>query len=419
MTATVIEVVGAVVDVVHHTLEHPLVLSSGVVTTLPEVTVRLTVTDGRSTADGFGAVNLSDAWAWPDSELTSAVKQQAMIDYCHQICDSILSRTQGAAHPLELGTRLHDSVLADDQVQAPVLARTVCGSAFDAAIHDASGQVAGVSAFALYDDDAEAPSLDPYFDQGAVAAIRELLQPPTSSVPGWWLIAPGDDLERTASQVERAGMTQFKIKLAGTDPVADAHRVAAILVAARGWVSDPVLSVDPNEGSASPDTVLEFLDALVASAPDAMASLAYLEQPTSRTTLAVDDWSAVSRRVPVLVDEALTSMDDLRMAQQMGWSGIAVKTCKGHSFALAAAAWAGQHDLTISVQDLTNIGRSAIHSYLLAAHLPSINGVELNSPQYLPRANDPWLPRLNGLFETRDGAHHLDVSGLVGLGGRM
>lgn len=419
MTAPLVEVVAAEVDVLHHLLEYPLVLSSGVVTTLPEVTVRLTVSDGRSTAEGFGAVNLSDAWAWPGDEPTSAAKQQEMIDYCRLIGDSILARTAGRAHPLELGTRVHDSVLADVEHPAPTLARTVCGSAFDAAIHDATGRLAGVSAFALYEQDVEIPSLDGHFEDGAVAAIREVLRPPASRVPGWWLVAPGDDLDRTAGQVERTGMTRFKLKLSGADPAADARRVADIITAASTWVAEPVLSIDPNEGSASSRTVLEFLDALGSHVEDALSYLVYLEQPTSRTRLAVDDWSEVSRRVPVLVDEALTSMDDLHTARERGWSGVAVKTCKGHSLALAAAAWAVRHQMSVSVQDLTNIGRSAIHSYLLAAHLPTINGVEINSPQYLPRSNDPWLPRLAGLFDPRDGFHRLDLTGLVGLGAQL
>ncbi|MGO1406953.1 MAG: enolase C-terminal domain-like protein [Brachybacterium sp.] len=416
---TRIRVVSAKVDVLHHRLEHPLVLSSGTITELPEITVRVEVSDGRVTAVGVGAVNLSDAWAWPAPGLSSAVKQTSMIDYAHQLAASLSMRVGPPAHPLELGLRLHDTILAEEEHPAPALARTTCGSAFDAALHDACGQLTNRSAFAFYDEPAKIPAVDDCFPDGAVTAIRDMLQPSSARLRGWWLIAPGDDLAQTGEQVARHGMTQFKLKLPGSDPVGDAREAARIHDVARGWTEHPVLSVDTNEGSASPEAVLEFLDHLEAISPEAFDALAYLEQPTPRDSLAVHSWDEVGRRVPVLVDEALTSMDDLRTARDMGWSGFAIKTCKGHSFALAAAAWAQQHELPISVQDLTNIGRSAIHSYLLAAHLPTINGIELNSPQYLPGANAPWLPRLAGLFSPIGGEHTLDPAEVVGLGSSL
>src|SRR5699024_1838271 len=128
--------------------------------------------------------------------------------------------------------------------------------------------------------------------------------------------------------------------------------VAAIHEAAVGWVGDPTLSVDTNEGSGSPAAVLEFLDQLSVVRPEALRALAYLEQPTPRDSLGAHDWTEVGRRIPVLVDEALTSMEDAVTAARKGWSGLAIKTCKGHSFALAAGAWARLHALPISVQDL-------------------------------------------------------------------
>lgn len=98
---------------------------------------------------------------------------------------------------------------------------------------------------------------------------------------------------------------------------------------------------------------------------------------------------------------------------------LALKTCKGHSFALVAAAWARQNNWLLSLQDLTNPGYSAIHAFLFGAHLATLNGVELNSPQYTPAANRPWLPALAGLFAPRGGAHHLHQSETPGLGSSL
>lgn len=414
-----IDVVSAEVEVLHHRLDHPLRLSQGTVVELPEVTVTLTVSDGRVSAAGRGAANLSDAWAWPTGELTSAAKHEAMIGYCHQLADSLSGRVGPPAHPLELGMRLHDSVLADGDHAAPTLARSVCASAFDAALHDACGQLTGRSAFTFYDDDIEIPSIDHYFSNGAVAAIRKVLAPMRASLPGWWLVAPGDDLEHAGEQATRAGMFQFKIKLPGADPSADARRVAEVFNAARRWTGRPVLSVDTNEGSGDPERVVDFLDILAGNYSEAFEALAYLEQPTPRDSLAEHSLADVGRRVPVLIDEALTSLPDAVHAIELGWSGFALKTCKGHSLALALAGWAQENEVLIAMQDLTNIGRSAIHSYLLAAHLPTINGLELNSPQYLPGANGPWLPRLSGLFAPKDGLHRITETEIVGLGSQL
>jgi hypothetical protein len=109
----------------------------------------------------------------------------------------------------------------------------------------------------------------------------------------------------------------------------------------------------------------------------------------------------------------------LAEAREQGWSGLALKTCKGHSFTLIAAAWARENGMLLSMQDLTNPGYSMIHAALLAANLPTINGVELNSPQFTPAANEPWLPRLAPLFTPSDGVHRLADVRPIGLGSTL
>ena len=57
-----------------------------------------------------------------------------------------------------------------------------------------------------------------------------------------------------------------------------------------------------------------------------------------------------------------------------------------------------------------------IHAALFAAHVHTMNDVELNSPQFTPAANAAWLPRLAGLFEPREGVHRLPTTTPLGLG---
>ena len=72
--------------------------------------------------------------------------------------------------------------------------------------------------------------------------------------------------------------------------------------------------------------------------------------------------------------------------------------------------------MPLSLQDLTNPGLAAIHALLFAAHVPTLNGVELNSPQFTPAANAEWMPRLHGLFDPHDGMHRLAGPAPAGLG---
>ncbi|MFC7618751.1 enolase C-terminal domain-like protein [Microlunatus sp. GCM10028923] len=401
-----------------HELQTPLVISSGSVTTLIELTATVRVTAGGRTAVGRGSICLSDLWAWPGADRPREAKLAAMIDYGRGIGASLRDRTGGPSHPLELGLRLHASVAADHDHPAPMLARSVSASPYDAALHDAVGQLVGRSAFSFYDEDAAIPSADRLFPGGTVRAVREALRPPRRELPGWWLIGMTDDLAAVGDQVRARGFRRFKLKLSG-EPAADAARTVEIFRAAAGWTREPRLSVDTNEASPDPGAVLAYLEAVERDCPEAYARLDYLEQPTPRASFEEFDWHPVAARKPVLLDEGFTGLDQLEPARARGWSGLALKTCKGHSVALAAAAWARQRGLLITVQDLTNPGLAAIHSHLLAAHLDPINGLELNSPQYMPAANAAWLPRLSGLFAVRDGRHRLDPTTLTGLGSTL
>ena len=72
--------------------------------------------------------------------------------------------------------------------------------------------------------------------------------------------------------------------------------------------------------------------------------------------------------------------------------------------------------MLISIQDLTNPGIALIHAAFVASHLPTINGVELNSPQFTPTANEAFLPLLRALFEPQGGVHRLPNPIPNGLG---
>jgi len=98
----------------------------------------------------------------------------------------------------------------------------------------------------------------------------------------------------------------------------------------------------------------------------------------------------------------------------MGYSGVALKACKGQSQVLLMAAAAQKHKMFLCVQDLTCPGASLIHSAGLAAHVPGVAAIEANARQYVPAANRAWEARFPGIFQIRDG--YMQTGTLTGPG---
>lgn len=399
----------------------PLVLSSGPISEITEAEAEVTVCVGGREATGRGVIYLSDLWAWPDSALSPAYRDGQMRALCERIAAELPGLCGGEPeHPLELGLRLHTAVhlLALSEAM-PSLARSVCLSPFDAALHDAVGQARQCSAFAFYEESVSLPSADVYFpDGGAAQAISRTLRPPLTDLTAWLVVGTTEPLDEMARWVQERGYRAFKLKLSGLDNTTDVARTIEVYRAARSLgVLAPRLCVDSNCANPDAESVRDYLLRLQAGDDAAYAALEYVEQPTGRdiATFAYD-WQEVTTLKPVLLDEGLTDFDCLERAAEQGWGGFALKTCKGQSFSLVAAAWARERGLLLAQQDLTNPGLAAIHSFLMAAHLHTINGVELNSPQYTPDANHAWLPRLKSLFEPTDGLHRLPGGVPVGLG---
>lgn len=414
-------VLGARVEFVGRQLAKPLKISSGTITQITEARATVHVEAGGVEAEGSGSIYLSDFWAWPDPAFSHDARDAELCKFCLHVARELPGLCGDPAHPLELGLRLHHRSAHHETI--PVLATAMCASPFDAALHDAVGQALGVSAFSFYEHDHSVPSADRLFAGGsAVRAIRNLLcRPPAPAVAGWYLVSAADDLGEEMASWVRHGYACFKIKVLGRDADEDAARTAAVYRRAiECGVKNPRLSLDSNEGNPDARSVLEYLHALRETDPNAFEALEYLEQPTGRDmTCHAHDWREVGQLKPVLLDEGLVDLGLLSLAKQQGWSGLALKTCKGHSFALCAAAWAREQGMLLALQDLTNPGLSAIHSCLFAAHVPTMNGVELNSPQFTPDANKDWLPRLAGLFDSTDGHHSLPNMNSIGLGSRL
>jgi L-alanine-DL-glutamate epimerase-like enolase superfamily enzyme len=165
---------------------------------------------------------------------------------------------------------------------------------------------------------------------------------------------------------------------------------------------------------------MALLDELAGRCGDAMGCIAYIEQPTHRDLAAHPEntMHRVAERLPVVIDESLVDLASLRLAVQQGYSGVALKACKGHSEALLMAAVAQHDNLYLCVQDLTCIGASLLHSASLAAHIPQVAAIESNGRQYCPEGNLAWRDRYPGMFDVRGGVLPTACLDSAGLGYR-
>ena len=217
------------------------------------------------------------------------------------------------------------------------------------------------------------------------------------------------------------GLTHLKIKLNGDDLGWDVERVARIdRVTAETQKERGVgawwYSLDFNERCRNVGYLLEFLAKVREQAPAGYERIAYIEQPTARDLAAHRDnvMHEASRLKPVVIDESLLGLESLRLAREMGYTGAALKACKGQSQSLILAAAARKYGFFLCVQDLTCPGASLIQSAGLASHIPGVTAIEANARQYVPAANRAWEERFPGIFHVTDGT--METACLTGLG---
>ncbi len=422
----------------------PLHLSRGVIgeITYAEVTIELLTRQGKMVR-GCGAILLSDVWAFPHPTLDHAAKDKALRAVCTTLAN-IVPQGDHYNDPLQkhlwLEHCLKQAVATVEEQNEwtpgtlPQLAALNCLSPFDAAIHDGWGRAIGASVYELYTATWLNADLGYYLDgdlAGRYPGDYLIARRPSLCIQH--VVGMGDALTPDAAQspalpdlptnltdwVQRDALSSFKIKSKGQDPLVDAQRIAAIYTTVRAVQPNHAihLSVDPNEGCPDAAFLLQMLDALAQDAPEAYAALDYIEQPTARDlTSYTFTLHEVAARKPVLLDESLDTLDLLPQMAAQGWTGLAIKTCKGHSTALIAYCWAREHGKYITLQDLTNPGRALVHSANFCAHLAlSTDSFECNSRQYMPHARPAEQAAHPAYFRAVEGALCLPSSPAIGL----
>src|SRR5439155_19609416 len=175
------------------------------------------------------------------------------------------------------------------------------------------------------------------------------------------------------------------------------------------------LSADFNCTVSDPEYVNAILDQLRDHHPRLFGMILYVEQPfpydLDRDPI---DVHGVSARKPLFLDESAHDWQQVRRGRELGWTGVALKTCKTQTGALLSGCWARAHGMGLMVQDLTNPMLAQLSHVQLAAHAGTIMGVETNSVQFYPDASLPEAEIHPGLYQRREGT--VDLSTWQGPG---
>ncbi|MGI6375794.1 MAG: enolase C-terminal domain-like protein [Anaerolineae bacterium] len=417
----------------------PLKFGPETLTTVTCARVALTVQDRRGrVAVGWGETPLSVQWVWP-SERSYAERAHELTALCGRLAVR-WSRFGAWGHALELGHAFQQQELlraaAESALPVPWLAALVCCSPFDLALHDAYARLVERPVYATYGDDLLNEDLAAFLAPAAASGVTfagahpaDYIQPRRDRLPVWHLVGgldPLSEYELSGAEpddgypvllrdwIARDGLRCLKVKLRGNDAAWDYHRLCSV-----GQIGSEMgvdwLSADFNCTVTDPEYVNAILDRLLHEQPRLYGMLLYVEQPFPYDLEAhAIDVHSVSARKPLFMDESAHDWRLVRLGRELGWSGVALKTCKTQTGALLSLCWARAHGMTLMVQDLTNPMLAQIPHVLLAAHAGTIMGVESNAMQFYPQASAPEERVHPGLYSRRDGM--LDLRSIQGHG---
>jgi hypothetical protein len=162
------------------------------------------------------------------------------------------------------------------------------------------------------------------------------------------------------------------------------------------------------------------LDRVQAELPELWRRLGYVEQPFPYELEEHPiDVRSVSARCPLFLDESAHDWRLVRLGRELGWTGVALKTCKTQTGALLSLCWARAHGMRLMVQDLTNPMLAQLTHLLLAGHAPTLAGVETNGMQFYPAASAPEAKVHPEAYRRREGRVACDTLQGPGFGYRL
>jgi L-alanine-DL-glutamate epimerase-like enolase superfamily enzyme len=425
----------------------PLKFGTETVTSVTVARACVTVENGSGKrAEGWGETPLSVQWVWP-SQLAYELRHDALKNFCIQLTQA-WAEFDAHGHAMEIGFDFQRELLPvllarfnqqQDLTSTPMpwLAALVCCSLFDIAVHDAYGNVNGLPTYDTYTENFLNRDLAAFLEPADKLPVsfsgqfphQFLLESPPPRLRAWHLVGGLDAVDRSEltgrepqdghpvlleDWIQRDGLKCLKIKLRGNDAAGDYDRIVKVaMVAQRHGVE--WLTADFNCTVTDPEYVNAMLDRLRDEQSRTYRMLLYVEQPFPyELEQHAIDVHSVSARKPLFLDESAHDWQHVRLGRELGWTGVALKTCKTQTGAILSACWAKAHGMTLMVQDLTNPMLAQIPHVLLAAHAGTIMGVETNAMQFYPEASRPEATVHPALYQRRNG--EVDLSSIRGAG---
>ncbi|MCB1230519.1 MAG: hypothetical protein KDN19_09650 [Verrucomicrobiae bacterium] len=196
--------------------------------------------------------------------------------------------------------------------------------------------------------------------------------------------------ETLEEYAQRDGLRFFKVKISGNAD-ADIARLRRI------WEVIPkspetALTLDGNEAYEDLGAFADFVDRLAVEAPGLFDHLLFIEQPLTRQ-LTFDPKSKpwierISRKKPLIIDEADGTLDAFRRAREIGYAGTSHKNCKGFFKSLMNHALCGmfeerdEREAFLSAEDLSLMPVVPLQQDFAALGVLGIEHCERNGHHY-------------------------------------
>ncbi|MBM3212773.1 hypothetical protein FJZ33_11175 [Candidatus Poribacteria bacterium] len=398
-------------------------------------------------AEGWGETPLSVQWVWPSS-LSYEERHKALKDFCKELA-SAWAKFNVKGHPIEISHEFQTSQLPEllyefnkqrkPNEHIPWLAALVCCSAFDIALHDAYGILHQKPVYETYNAQFMNRDLSHFITpaEGSSISFKDrypedfLVFHRPDKMMAWHLIGGKDLIDKSeldgtepddgypvllSDWIQRDGLKCLKVKLRGNDSQWDYDRLVKV-----GQISIEHdvywLTSDFNCTVTDPEYVNDILDHLMMEYPRIYGMILYVEQPFPYNLEENQiDVHSVSARKPLFMDESAHDWHLIKLGRKLGWSGVALKTCKTQTGALLSLCWAKAHGMTLMVQDLTNPMLAQIPHLLLAAYAGTIMGVETNSMQFYPKASLPEASIHPGAYKRKRGMVDISSFNAPGFG---
>ena len=444
---TDIQISGFSLDFIPVETRIPLKFGAEVLSSVTCARVKVSVVNkAGNQAEGWGETPLSVEWVWPSKKAYS-VRHKTLIEFCKMI-QTRWKNFGKFGHCIELGhylimkdlpNALHEFNLSKSFAAEPMpwLAALVCASAFDLAIHDAYGVVNDVPVYQAYGKEYLSTDLSIFLQPAKGSCVGFGSKYPSDflnlklprKIAVWHLVGGLDPLDiedltgdepeddypvHLREWINQDGLKCLKVKLRGNDSDWDYARLVRIGVLAQE-LGVKHLTTDFNCTVTDPSYVNEILDRLKREEKETFRRILYVEQPfpydLEKNPI---DVHSVAERKPLFMDESAHDWKHVQRGKELGWNGVALKTCKTQTGALLSLCWAKAHGMDLMVQDLTNPMLAQIPHVLLGAHAGTIMGVESNSMQFYPEASRREARIHPGVFRRKGG--FLDLSTIRGNG---